>query len=92
MDESSALYRDYKQAVERVIRTYKQNYNRTCGFKSFDGAITFNTLFGIYFNFMRPHEACDNLPPIQLPELNASSYTEKWMNIISLAKSYHDTS
>ena len=92
MDESSALYRDYKQAVERVIRTYKQRYNRTHGFKSFDGAITFNTLFGIYFNFMRPHEACDNLPPIQLPELNVPSYTEKWLNIISLAKSYHDTS
>jgi len=78
-DSTSALYR---QGVERVIRTYKQRYNRTHGFKSMDGALVFNLLFGIWFNFMRPHEALENQVPIQLPD---ASYQEAWSRLIEKA-------
>ncbi|MDI6785375.1 MAG: transposase, partial [bacterium] len=58
------------------------------GFKSMDGAVVFNLLFGIYFNFMRPHEALDGQVPIQLPELQDASYQEAWSILMKKAISY----
>jgi transposase-like protein len=88
MDSTSALYRHFRQGIERFIRTYKQRYNRTHGFKSMDGAVVFNLLFGIYFNFMRPHEALDGQVPIQLKELQDASYPEASSRLIEKAICY----
>jgi hypothetical protein len=53
-----------------------------------DGAVVFNLLFGIYFNFMRPHEALDGQAPICLPELCDASYQEASSRLIEKAICY----
>lgn len=83
-DLISELYRPEKEAVERLIRTFKHRYHNTHGFKSKRGAITFTTLFGIWYNFLRPHMATKGKPPIELVD-TSQHLAKQWNDLIEIA-------
>jgi len=86
-DKISAEFRPYKQFIERLNRTFKDSYRHTNGFGSFDGAITYVTLFTTWFNFLRPHSAIENRVPIHLKELDRySNMPTKWAKLIELSQ------
>lgn len=86
LDAESALFRPFKQLIERLNRTYKHHVRPACGFNSFNGAVALTTLFVTHYNFLRPHMALDYQPPIPMPELEAITTIQgKWAKIISLA-------
>lgn len=86
-DIISTEYRPYKQFIERLNRTFKDNYRHTNGFGSFDGAITYVTLFTAWFNFLRPHSVLDNEVPIHLKELDRyANMPTKWAKLIELSQ------
>ncbi|WP_250160139.1 DDE-type integrase/transposase/recombinase [Caloranaerobacter azorensis] len=86
-DPISAEFRPYKQFIERLNRTFKDNYRHTNGFGSFDGAISYVTLFTAWFNFLRPHSALNGKVPIPINELNKyETMPAKWAKLIELAQ------
>lgn len=86
-DKISAEFRPYKQFIERLNRTFKDNYRQTNGFGSYNGAISYVTLFTAWFNFLRPHSAINGDVPIQLKQLNKySNMPAKWAKLIELAQ------
>ncbi len=88
-DDISTEYRPYKQFIERLNRTFKDNYRQTNGFGSFDGAISYVTLFTAWFNFLRPHSAINGNVPIRIKELEKySTMPAKWAKLIELAQLY----
>jgi len=83
-DIISTEYRPYKQFIERLNRTFKDNYRHTNGFGSFDGAIS---LFTAWFNFLRPHSALDNEVPIHFKKLDRYTIMPtKWAKLIEKEK------
>jgi len=86
LDETSTKYRVFKQIIERLNRTYKQNAKAAAGFHSFNGAVSLTTLFVTHYNFLRPHSTLSYNTPIPLPVLNdCRTLQEKWLKILSLA-------
>lgn len=67
-DPISEAFRDKKQAVERVIRTFKRGFKRLgpCSEKM---AISQTTLLAIWYNFLCPHRALGGTSPVSLSEL-----------------------
>lgn len=66
LNAESAEYREFKQIVERLNRTYKYHTRPRAGFKDFKGAVSLTTLFVAYYNFMRPHSFLKGKPPVPL--------------------------
>ena len=86
LDQESEDYREYKQIVERLNRTYKYHTQSGNGFGDINGAISKLVLFVTHYNFIREHKALNYRTPIELPELqNLSNIQGKWTKIISLA-------
>ena len=86
-DPQSAQYRPLKQAIERLMRTYKQRASRTHGFQAAQGAEVFTTLFVVWYNFLRPHQALGGKPPIELQELQGlQTATQKWCRLLERAQ------
>lgn len=78
-------YRKYKNIAERFFGILKPNYYKTRGFGSIQGAIVYNTLQAINYNYFRPHESLNNQPPIKLRNLKSNHPIEKWNKLIALA-------
>lgn len=57
--------RGYKNLIERVHGILKSMYRRIRGFKSFESAKAFVTLFRIYYNFIRPNQHFDFKTPAE---------------------------
>jgi len=86
LDTESETYREYKQLVERLNRTYKFHTRPRAGFKDFDGACAHTTLFVAYYNFMRPHASLDKRPPVELECLKGKSrYPDHWVELLRQA-------
>jgi transposase-like protein len=86
LDPESETYREYKQLVERLNRTYKFHTRPRAGFKDFDGACALTTLFVAYYNFMRPHGYLDRKPPVKLACLKGKElYPDQWVELIRQA-------
>ena len=86
LDPESETYREYKQLVERLNRTYKFHTRPRAGFKEFDGAIALTTLFVAYYNFMRPHGSLKSKPPVELECLKGKElYPDQWVELIRQA-------
>lgn len=86
LNEESKEYRQFKQIVERLNRTYKFHTRPRNGFKSFSGAVVLSVLFVAFYNFMRPHSSCKNQPPVTLEELNGiSTYQHMWVKLLKSA-------
>ncbi|WP_207649325.1 DDE-type integrase/transposase/recombinase [Clostridium grantii] len=69
-DPISKEYRPLKQIIECLNRTFKRSYKTTNGFNSFNGSISFVTLFCTYFNFLRPHSSIEGRIPVVIPEFD----------------------
>ncbi len=86
LDPESETYREYKQFVERLNRTYKFHTRPRAGFKDFDGACALTTLFVVYYNFMRPHGSLGHKPPVELECLKGKTlYPDQWVELIRQA-------
>lgn len=86
LDPESTRYRPFKQLIERLNRTYKFHTRPRAGFKSFDGAVTLTVLFVTYYNFMRPHSARENHPPVKLKCLEGIElYPQMWTELLKQA-------
>ena len=86
MDRESAEYRQFKQLIERLNRTYKYHTRPRAGFKSFDGACALTTLFVAFYNFMRPHSSLNRMTPLSLKCLqDLKLMPEKWRALIQNA-------
>ena len=85
-DETSREYRQYKQLIERLNRTYKFHTRPRNGFKDIDGATALTTLFVAYYNHLRPHSRLKRDVPVPLAELaGAELYPKQWEMLIELA-------
>lgn len=86
IDKESAKYREFKQLIERLNRTYKYHTRPRAGFKSFGGAVALTTLFVAYYNFMRPHMALKNNVPVKLDCLKKNMLMpEAWVTLLNQA-------
>jgi putative transposase len=86
LDPESEAYREYKQLVERLNRTYKFHTRPRAGFKDFDGAVALTTLFVAYYNFMRPHGSLKNRPPVELECLQGKTlHPDQWVELLRQA-------
>lgn len=86
LDEESREYRQFKQIVERLNRTYKFHTRPRSGFKTFSGAVVLTVLFVAFYNFMRPHSGRNGSPPVVLEELaNTNTYQHMWMQLLKSA-------
>ena len=86
MDKESSEYRQFKQLIERLNRTYKYHTRPRAGFKSFDGATALTTLFVAFYNFMRPHSSLNTMPPVRLNCLEGVNLMpDKWCKLIQKA-------
>jgi len=86
LDPESEEYRQFKQLVERLNRTYKYHTRPRAGFKTFDGAVALTTLFVAFYNFMRPHGALKGNTPVQLHCLKGKRlYPAMWAELIRQA-------
>lgn len=83
LDPISTEYREFKQLIERLNRTYKYHTRPRAGFKTFEGAIALTTLFVAYYNFMRPHSSLKGKAPVRLPCLeHCSLMPEAWIALL----------
>jgi len=86
LDPESETYREYKQLVERLNRTYKFHTRPRAGFKDFDGAVALTTLFVAYYNFMRPHGSLNKRPPVELECLKDKPlHPDQWVELLRQA-------
>jgi transposase-like protein len=86
LDPESEAYRESKQLVERLNRTYKFHTRPRAGFKDFDGAVALTTLFVAFYNFMRPHGALKGDTPVKLSCLKGQKlYPTMWVEMLRQA-------
>jgi len=86
LDSESAVYRPYKELIERLNRTFKHHMRPSHGFNSVNGAVALVTLFVTHYNFLRPHTSLKWQVPIPLKELEGITTIQgKWAKILSLA-------
>ena len=89
-DETSKLYRPYKQIEERLNRTYKQNYYGTNGYDKLECANSYMVLFVAFFNFLRGHSALGYKAPVDDNLFEEGSLMQdKWLQLIQLSEQYH---
>jgi transposase-like protein len=85
-DSESSEYRQFKQIIERLNRTYKFHTRARCGFKDFNGAVALTVLFVTHYNFLRPHTSLDYKPPVTINELKAIQTLQgRWCKILHMA-------
>ena len=86
-DPVSEEFRQVKQVVERLNRTFKSSYRVTCGYKSDEGALYGFSLWVAYYNFLRPHPYNFHRPLNELDALNiADNMPAKWQILINLGQ------
>lgn len=85
-DSESTEYRQFKQIIERLNRTYKFHTRARSGFKDFNGAVALTVLFVTHYNFLRAHSAIGYKVPRPIDDLNPiSSIQGKWTKILHMA-------
>lgn len=88
-DETSKKYRPYKQAEERLNRTYKQNYYGTNGYSNNRCANIYMTLYVTFFNFLRTHSSLGYKTPVELEELKECILMpDKWIKLLNISQQY----
>ena len=86
-DPVSEEFRQVKQVVERLNRTFKSSYRVTCGYKSDEGALYGFSLWVAYYNFLRPDPYNYHRPLNELDALNTADNMPSKMS-----NSYHPQS
>lgn len=89
-DETSKLYRPFKQIEERLNRTYKQNYYGTNGYDKLECANSYMVLFVCFFNFLRQHSTLKYNTPVNEGLFEDDMLMQdKWLKLIELSSQYH---
>ena len=87
-DSVSKKWRSYKQAEERLNRTYKFNYHGTNGYGSLRNANVYMSLFVTFYNFLRRHSSLNYKRPIELDVLSKDDLMpNQWLKIIDYTNS-----
>ncbi|MDR4969029.1 MAG: DDE-type integrase/transposase/recombinase [Acholeplasmataceae bacterium] len=87
-DSVSKKWRSYKQAEERLNRTYKFNYHGTNGYGSLRNANVYMSLFVTFYNFLRRHSSLNYKRPIELDILSKDDLMpNQWLKIIDYTNS-----
>lgn len=90
-DTTSKKWRPFKQAEERLNRTYKFNYHGTNGYGSLRNANVYMSLFVTFYNFLRRHSSLNYRCPIQLEVLNDNDLMpNQWIKLIAYTTSLFD--
>ena len=85
-DSESTEYRQFKQIIERLNRTYKFHTRARSGFKQFNGAVALTVLFVTHYNFLRAHGALKYKTPVSIPDLNGiRTIQAQWSKILHMA-------
>jgi transposase-like protein len=85
-DPESTEYRQFKQIIERLNRTYKFHTRSRCGFKDFNGAVALTALFVTHYNFLRPHSSLRYQCPVKITNLdNIKTIQGRWGKILDMA-------
>ncbi len=83
-DKVSRTWRSYKQAEERLNRTYKQNYHGTNGYGTLRNANVYMSLYVTFFNFLRTHSSLNYRTPIIINSIAIEPLMpNKWIKLIS---------
>jgi transposase-like protein len=84
-DEVSEEFRPFKQAIERLNRTYKHHVRPAIGFKSFNGAMAVTALFVAHYNFLRGHMTLNYKTPIHIEQLEGiKTIQAKWVRLVEM--------
>lgn len=82
-DDTSRRWRSFKQAEERLNRTYKFNYHGTNGYGSLRNANIYISLFVTFYNFLRRHSSLKYRRPIELDFLSSDDLMpNQWLKIM----------
>ena len=86
-DEVSAEFRPFKQLIERLNRTFKASYRKTCGYDSYENANLDLALWVAYYNFLRPphHFGRKVLNPVPALEC-VQRMPDKWQQLMLLGQ------
>ena len=85
-DPQSTDFRPFKELIERLNRTYRYHTRSRSGHKSLNGARALTTLFVAHYNFLRPHRALGNKPPMPLPQLDQIQNLQgRWLKLLETA-------
>ncbi len=85
-DDESGAFRDFKQIIERVNRTYRYHTRSRSGHKSLNGAVALTALFVAYYNFLRPHRELGGQAPVPLPEIEEIENLQgQWLKLLEMA-------
>lgn len=92
-DDISKKWRSFKQAEERLNRTYKFNYHGTNGYGSLRNANVYISLFVTFYNFLRRHSSLNYRRPIELQVLSSNDLMpNQWLKIIDFTNSLFEKS
>lgn len=87
-DATSTTYRPFKQAEERLNRTYKQNYYGTNGYGNIRNANIYISIWTTFYNFLRIHSSIKKVP-ISIKQVeNETLMPNKWLRLIEYANQY----
>lgn len=85
-DKEEKNARQYKQMIERLNRTFKSFYRDSTGYPSLKSAESNVVLFVAYYNFIRPHSALNNKPPVEDKHLkHIDNQIDKWCVLLEMA-------
>ena len=85
-DSESTEYRQFKQIIERLNRTYKFHTRARSGFKEFNGAVSLTVLFVTHYNFLRAHCALKYKTPVTISNLQGiRTIQARWTKILHMA-------
>lgn len=88
-DETSKLYRPFKQIEERLNRTYKQNYYGTNGYDKLECANSYMVLFVCFFNFLRKHSSLGFETPVDSGWFEEDMLMQdRWLKLIEISSEY----
>jgi len=86
-DPVSTEFRSLKQKIERLNRTFKASYRKTCGYDSYENADLDLALWVAYYNFLRPHRHCGRKVLNPVPALECvPRMPDKWQQLIMLGQ------
>jgi transposase-like protein len=92
-DDISKQWRSFKQAEERLNRTYKFNYHGTNGYGSLRNANVYMSLFVTFYNFLRRHSSLNYRRPIELDIFSKDDLMpNQWLKIIDYTSSFFERS
>ena len=86
-DEVSAEFRPFKQLIERLNRTFKASYRKTCGYDNYENANLDLALWVAYYNFLRPHHHFGRKVLNPVPALECvQRMPDKWQQLMLLGQ------